>query len=148
MNGPPDHSVELEVYKNTFETWRFEVDSYWHRNTYFAAFETAAIAGCWYLLEKGKVPIGLSFAVLGGVLTLIWFWNNVAVHRYIKYWWGSVQASEKALSLQERKIAFANDHPGSGLSPSVGAKLVPLVFLLAWLFLIVYAVYHLCRCGK
>ncbi len=54
MNGSSSHSIELEVYRTTFETWRFEVDSYWQRNSYFAAFETAAITGCWYLLEKDK----------------------------------------------------------------------------------------------
>jgi hypothetical protein len=148
MSDPSNHLIELEVYKNTFETWRFEVDSYWQRNTYFAAFETAAIAGCWYLLEKEKLPIGLSFAIFGSALTVIWFWNNVAVHTYIKYWWDSVKASEKALSLHDKKIAFASGHPGSNLHPSVGAKLVPLVFLAAWLSLVVYAVCHLCRCGK
>lgn len=52
MNELTNRSAELEVYRNAYETWRFEVDSYWQRNAYFAAFETAAIGGCWYLLEK------------------------------------------------------------------------------------------------
>jgi len=148
MQGLSNHLVELDVYKSVFETWRFEVNSYWQRNSYFAAFETAAIGGCWYLLEKGRFPIGLSFAILGAALTVIWFWNNVAVHSYIEYWWASIKDSEKALSLQDKNLAFASNHPGSGLRPSIGAKLVPLVFLVAWLSLVVYPLCNLCHCGN
>jgi hypothetical protein len=36
----------LEVYKTLFETWRFEVNSHWQRSSYFAAFETVAVAAC------------------------------------------------------------------------------------------------------
>jgi hypothetical protein len=148
MSDSTNHSIKLEVYRNAYETWRFEVDSYWQRNVYFAAFETAAIGGCWYLLEHQKARMGLVFAVLGTALTLLWLWNNVAVHRYIKYWWESAKKSEKELSLEESKLDFANKHPGSGLKPSLGAKLVPVIFVLAWLALVVYAIWQLCRCGK
>jgi hypothetical protein len=70
MSDSANHSTKLEVYRNAYDTWRFEVDSYWQRNVYFAAFETAAIGGCWYLLEHQKLSIGLVFAVLGTGLTL------------------------------------------------------------------------------
>ena len=51
MNELSERPASMEVYKTIFETWRSQVDSYWQRNTYFAAFETAALAGCWYLVE-------------------------------------------------------------------------------------------------
>lgn len=143
MNELTNRSAELEVYRNAYETWRFEVDSYWQRNAYFAAFESAAIGGCWYLLEKPYLVMGTLFAVLGTGLSLLWLWNNVAVHKYIKYWWQCAKDSEKALSLQDNAIDFANKHPGSGWRPSLGAKLVPVIFVLAWLSLITFAVRHL-----
>jgi hypothetical protein len=53
MIEQPDRELALrqEVYKEAFETWRYEVNSYWQRNNYFSAFEIAAIAGCWYVVE-------------------------------------------------------------------------------------------------
>jgi hypothetical protein len=106
------------------------------------------IGWCWYLLEHQRLVMGLVFATLGTGLTLLWFWNNVAIHRYIKYWWQCAKDTERTLSLHDKKLDFANRHPGSKLKPSLGAKLVPLIFVLAWLALVVYAICHLCRCGK
>ena len=140
--------IALEVYRNTSEIWRFEVDSYWHRNNYFAAFETAALAGCWYLLERNRYVVGLTFSVLGTFLTAFWFWNNIAVHRYIKYWWEALQISEAHLDLGNRPLNFATKHPGSNLKPSLAAKMVPLMFAAAWIFLDIYSICHLCGCGK
>jgi hypothetical protein len=143
MNNLKNHSAELEVYRNVYETWRFEVNSYWQRNAYFAAFETAAIGGCWYLLEKQTAVMGLLFSILGTGLSLLWLWNNVAVHKYIKYWWQCIKDTERALGLHDSATDFANKHPGSSLKPSLGAKLVPVIFSLAWLSLVGYAIYHL-----
>lgn len=44
MNGASNTQASMEVYKTVFETWRAQVDSYWQRSNYFAAFETAALA--------------------------------------------------------------------------------------------------------
>ncbi len=44
----PDRRNDLmEVYKTISDTWRSQVDSSWQRSTYFAAFEIAALGGCW-----------------------------------------------------------------------------------------------------
>ena len=51
MNEPSKQEMRQEAYRTIFETWRYEVDSYWQRNNYFAAFETAALAGCWYVVD-------------------------------------------------------------------------------------------------
>lgn len=145
MSGLKNHSAEVEVYRNVYETWRFEVNSYWQRNAYFAAFKTAAIGGCWYLLEKQNLIMGLLFSILGTGLSLLWLWNNIAVHEYIKYWWQCTKDAEKALGLNDNATDFANKHPGSRLKPSLGAKLVPVIFSLAWLSLVGYAMYHRCH---
>ena len=59
MNAPNERDGEqlFTVYQQLFETWRSQVDSYWQRSNYFAAFETAAIAGCWHILTaKDRQP--------------------------------------------------------------------------------------------
>lgn len=72
MTEISDARASEDVYKTISDTWRYEVDSYWQRNNYFAAFETAALAGCWYVVEHAHPWLGLSFfrswACLGGYL--------------------------------------------------------------------------------
>ena len=135
MSNTSEHVELQEVYRNVYDTWRFEVDSYWERNSYFAAFEVAAIAGCWYVIEKHG-GMGAILSSLGFASSLLWLWNNVAVHSYIEYWWHSAKTIESELSPEYR---FATNHPGSGLTPSLGAKLVPVLFGVAWFALCGYA---------
>jgi len=67
----------LQVYKSLFDTWRFEVNSHWQRSSYFAAFETVAIAAYW---KVRSVPSDRGWAIflsmLGAILTGVWFLNN------------------------------------------------------------------------
>jgi hypothetical protein len=145
MNEEDRVAVKLEVYKNIYEMWRFEVDSYWQRNNYFSAFEIAALGGCWYVLEKSDFVAGLTFSVLGACLTGFWLRNNIVIRRLVDYWRNSAQSSEKALSLEQMKpeLDFACKHP---ISRSWN-RVVPVIFGLAWLFLITYALCHLCTRG-
>ncbi len=138
--------VDQEVYKTMFETWRYEVDSYWQRNNYFAAFETVALAGGWYVVEHKHLYSGLSFALLGVISTIIWLVTSIAVHRYVAYWWRCVREAEAALSLHERHLSFATQHPGSGLHPSRFIHVIPVLFMAAWLVIAVLALYCLCSC--
>jgi hypothetical protein len=139
--------IETEVYKTIFETWRYEVDSYWQRNNYFAAFETVALAGGWYVVEHNHLWSGLVFSLLGAVSTVVWLITSIAVHRYIRYWWRSIKDIEAKLSLQDCKLAFATEHPGSGLHPSQLVHLIPVLFMIAWTVIFSLAVHCLCRCS-
>lgn len=142
-----EQHLRLEIYKSTVEIWRFEVDSYWQRNKYFAAFETAAIAGCWYLNEHQRFGFETLFSVLGLILTGLWIWSNVGVHRYIRYWWKSFRDAEVSLGLESHGLHFATRYKGSGVKPSWAIQLIPWVFALAWSGLVFYAICHLCKCG-
>lgn len=121
------------VYETVFETWRSEVDSYWQRNSYFAAFEIGALAGCWYVVEKGHVYAGAVFSVLGLLTAIIWLLTSIAVHTYIDYWWRALQSTEATLSLQQEHLDFASKHPGSGLHPSLLIFCIPALFGAAWI---------------
>ncbi|HXM22202.1 MAG TPA: hypothetical protein VN948_13170 [Terriglobales bacterium] len=138
--------LKHEVYRTIFETWRYEVDSYWQRNNYFAAFETVALAGCWYVVEHKHLWSGLAFSLLGVVSTIVWLITSIAVHRYIAYWWQSIKDIEAVLSLQDCKFAFATEHPGSGLHPSWLVHVIPILFMAAWIVIVGLAFQCLCSC--
>jgi hypothetical protein len=137
--------LKQEVYKATFETWRYEVNSYWQRNSYFAAFEVAALAGCWYVAEQRHHFTGLAFSILGLLTAVIWLLTSVAVHRYIDYWWKSAQAAEKTLPLRDEGLDFATRHPGSKLRPSTLVHTIPVLFGLAWILISLFEIWSLWR---
>ena len=133
---PLEDGIEIDLKRNVygavFETWRSEVDSYWQRNSYFAAFETAALAGCWYVIEKGYIHVGAFFAVLGLSSAVIWLITSIAVHMYIGYWWRAIRTTESQLGLDRMGLDFASKHPGSGLHPSLLVFCIPVLFGAAW----------------
>lgn len=128
----------LEVYKTLFETWRFEGNSNWQRSSYFAAFETVAVAACWKLLADTKsVSAGIALAVLGIVLTEIWRRNNQKTHFYAVYWLGKVAEIEKRLSVEAKEpLTFAAEilhRPRTGwLRHRHLVQAVPMIFFVAW----------------
>ncbi len=141
-----DLGLRQEVYKEVFETWRYEVDSYWQRNNYFSAFETAAIAGCWYVVEHSHPWAALAFSSLGAASAVIWLVTSIAVHTYVAYWWQSIKRAEESLLLEDCGLNLATRHPGSGLHPSFLVQLVPCLFIAAWLVVFVFSLYCLCPC--
>jgi hypothetical protein len=140
-------TIASDVYRTTVETWRYEVDSYWQRNNYFAAFETAALAGCWYVVEHAHLWVGLAFSVLGLVSAGIWFVTSVAVLRYVRYWWDAVKSAEGKLMLADNDLDFAAQHPGSGLHPSRLILIIPPLFAAAWVVQLAFSIVCLCRCA-
>jgi hypothetical protein len=136
-----------EVYGLLFETWRFQVDSYWQRSSYFAAFETAAIAGCWELLKHKDLWAACTLSVLGFLLTMIWLYNNYKTHKYVSHWWNSLCETEAKLGLRDNDMDFVSQQKGGGLMPYRHVvQAVPLIFSLAWLILFVRTLLVSCAC--
>jgi hypothetical protein len=135
----PQQALHQEVYRTTFETWRYEVDSYWQRNSYFAAFQTAALAGCWYVFEHCYLWPALAFSGLGIASAIIWLRTSQAVHSYVRYWWDCMKEIETRLHLQDNGLAFACRHPGSGKHPSRLVHMIPRLFAAAWLVIFLLA---------
>jgi len=140
--------LKREVYKVVFETWRHQVNSYWQRNSYFAAFETVAIAGGWYVVEHCHLIPGLVFAVLGALSRVAWLITSRAVHCYIDHWWESIKHIEHVLSLDRYALNFATRHPGSRLhwSASRWVHVIPVLFMCAWLLIAGLAICYLLSC--
>lgn len=135
----------LDLYKSLFDTWHFQVDSHWQRSSYFAAFETVAVAGCWKLLV-GQYPSGLALATLGIGLTVVWILNNNKTHEYARYWLGAVCEIEYRLQERsgERSIDFAfkilNRRRKGFLRHPHLVQAVLALFLIAWLILFVLSI--------
>jgi hypothetical protein len=135
-----------ETRKIAYETWRFQVDSYWSRNSYFAAFETVAVAGVWTLAEKVHHWTALCFALLCVALTLIWFKGNERVHEYISFWWEMAIKSDTLVSTESEQFGLASRFEGwrksksksHGFAYSRLIQGIPVLFFAGWLYLIVY----------
>ncbi len=83
-----------DAYKIACETWRFQVNSYWTRNSYFAVFETASVAGVWKL-TNGHGVTAVAFSLLCAMLTWVWGDNNRRTHEYVRFWWEEIIRLEK-----------------------------------------------------
>ncbi len=147
---PPNHNELMEVYKTIFDTWRSQVDSSWQRSSYFAAFEIAAIGGCWLLVSGDRrLPIeaGIGFSVGGFLLTVIWAVSTSKMHEYVRHWWDSIQKIEAALALSPHDYAeqleFKREQARSILPYKLLVVSIPFVFSLVWVALFVIAVVRL-----
>ena len=134
-----------ESYKAVLETWRFQVNSYWQRSSYFAAFETVAIAGYWKLISEPGVPKceAIVFGILGIALTIVWWLSNRRTHDYVRHWWRSLIDLEAKLQLQPEGTDYATrieEMKKSGLCYRDLVQAVPVLFFVAWVFLLGLAV--------
>jgi hypothetical protein len=138
----------LEIYDSTLETWRFQVNSHWQRSSYFAAFETVAVAAAWTLLTNysSQKLAGIVLPVLGIALTGVWFLNNSKTHFYARYWFQKVSDIERKLVERgdEQDIDFASRLLTRQRTDSIPhprlVQSVPLFFLIAWIFLLGFGI--------
>jgi hypothetical protein len=138
--------ILLEIYKTIFETWRSQVESYWRRSAYFAAFETAAIGASWHLLHE-QLWANCALSTLGVLLTLVWLYNNHKVHSYVNHWWSALERIERKLELERNETDFVTQQKGGGFIPYHGLiQTVPAIFLIAWLVLFVAGLLKSCAC--
>jgi hypothetical protein len=142
----------FKVYEELFETWRSQVDSYWQRSNYFAAFETVAIAGCWHVLNVEHVGrqlwAGSMMSVLGIALTIVWLFNNSKTHGYVLYWWESLKDIEMKAGLTTQQLDYVKRQEGGGFPRySCLLQAVPAIFLVAWLALFVWSLWLSCACS-
>jgi hypothetical protein len=138
-----DRKIKEEVYRTIFETWRSQVNSYWQRQSFFAAFETAALAGCWYVVEHFYFRAGLAFSVLGLSSAYAWYETTKASHRYIRYWWNSLAKIESHLSLSNYGFDFVSKQTGSDQESHLWGFFIPLLFIFAWVVVGALSVWRL-----
>jgi len=155
MNGGENQS--FDTYKLLFDNWRFQVQNNWQRSSYFAVFETAALAGAWSVIDQHYWP-GLFFAFLGAALTLVWTFSNHRSGLYASYWWKSLCKLEQeakgigaGLNLvceydpNRKKFGITKVMAIPGLRYTLSMQFVPTLFMFAWLGLTAKASLKLAR---
>ena len=143
----------MELYKQTFDTWRFQVTSYWTRNTYFAGFETAALGADWIISANHHWTAAFG-AVVAISLALVWIFSCQKQQGYIRYWWGKLIEFDQVLHVG-REIAqsapsirlasdFENWRTARGRGPLIQYEysqlvlIVPGLFITMWIYLVAY----------
>ncbi|MFZ1010636.1 MAG: hypothetical protein WAN65_27605 [Candidatus Sulfotelmatobacter sp.] len=139
MSNDSQNSKELlEIYKIAVETWRSQVDSSWQRSSYFSAFETAAIGGCW-LLVSSKDPLsiwaGIGFSIGGFLLTAIWFVSTYKTYMYVRHWWDSLRKVEEKVAPSPFDFASQLEAKPTCIPYKVLVLSVPILFIVGWLSL-------------
>jgi hypothetical protein len=155
MAGAEDEN--FETYKLLFDNWRFQVQNNWQRSSYFAVFETAALAGAWSVIDQ-HFWSGLFFAFLGAALTLVWTFSNHRSGLYASYWWKSLCRLERKASGVGAGLnlvcEYDSNRKNSGIAKAMAIprlrytlsmQFVPTLFTVAWLGLAVRASLKLAR---
>ncbi len=116
-----------------------------HEQIYFAAFELAAIAGTWVLLNAGDFRVGHWCAVLAPLLTLGWIFSNVRSHDYHTYWWAALKKIEAFNGWTTTRPEYASKYEDRRNKIPLFGKLpysiftdwfVPIFFFIVWGFIL------------
>lgn len=81
-------------------------------------------------------------SVLGILLTIVWFCNNCKVRAYVNHWRESLKKIEKEAGLTQKEFAFVTQQKVDGC-PSYHflQQAVPVLFLIAWVWLLLTCAY-------
>ena len=148
MSNSSEYEKFAERFESAMSAWRFQVDSYWTRNSYFAVFETAAAAGIWKLIDDKHWWTSLAFSAGLLVLTRIWLFSNKRLHEYIIYWWKRAEAAEKSYTqsgdnLHKATLGwvflvhdYESNRPNQDASIPyhLSIQIIPWLFLLGWVW--------------
>jgi recombinational DNA repair protein (RecF pathway) len=103
--------TQFEIYRLMVETWRWQIDSNWHRTAYFAAFQTAVLVAAGYAISDvhccaGKLILDMHFyvgfgaSVFGFLLNISWIFNDRKTGAYTDYWRKAAESMEIRLPWQ------------------------------------------------
>jgi len=134
----------VQLYWAILEAWSAQVDSYWTRANYFAAFEIAAIAGTWVVLNACDFTVGHSLLLLAVFLTASWIFSNVKSHDYVMYWWKALEEIEGREEWKKKPEYVSNYEARRKQRRGLGKLkysfftnwLVPIFFFIVWVCLL------------
>jgi hypothetical protein len=163
MSDTTEYERFAERFESAMSAWKFQVESYWTRNSYFAAFETAAAAGVWNLIENKHWWTSLAFSAGLIALTFIWFFNNMRIHEYIDYWWKRAGSAEEAYTDSAKApngvptpwIYLVHDYENNRqkslkwISYHCLIQSIPILFLICWFCIFCMSIFYLgCNCHQ
>jgi len=142
----PDKNEDtiIQLYWAVLEAWSAQVDSYWTRANYFAAFEIAAIAGTWVVLNACDFRVGHWLLLLAVFLTASWIFSNVKSHDYVTYWWKVLEEIEGREEWKKKPEYVSKYEVRRKKRPVLGKLpysfftnwLVPIFFFIVWVCLL------------
>jgi hypothetical protein len=128
-----------------FETWKFQIDSYWTRMSHFAVFELAFAAGLWKTFDTKHYFTSAGIAVGAIALTIIWIINNSRLHGYILFYWSRMEHYENLLLLapEDSIVQHFKNHPPVKRIPGeyhIYIQIIPGIFLLGWFWMFCWSI--------
>jgi len=134
------------IYQTVFEAWKFQVDQYWTRSSYYVVFELALAAGIWKVFEAHHWWTSALMSVGAIVFTILWVLNNERLNEYISYYWKRLQKLETELGIPNEKGIFSiifnknqlekKRYPGNYRQY---ARALPPVFFAGWLWMLAWS---------
>ncbi len=137
-----------KAFEIALETRKFEIELYWKRTAYFALFIGAVFVGYYSILlpnetnNNGNSHLSLILAVLGYLLSLLWYMAN----RGSKYWQENWEAHIEELSthlgipifgiIKSRKHSIWNLREEYPFSVSKVNQMVSLIITFGWLMML------------
>jgi hypothetical protein len=90
---------QFEIYRLMVETWKWQINSNWHRTDYFAAFQTALLLATGKVLLDRHFCAGLTASAFGLALNIGWILNDRKTGAYTAYWRKAAESLEAELPL-------------------------------------------------
>lgn len=146
MNEDLQQREFQERFNAALETWRFQINAYWTRTAYFSLFQIAAFTGLWSTITAHHHRYSAVFlSLLACCFALIWFVSSLRMHQYVDYWWQRAAAIEAEFHVtpQRSLVQHHRDHtPTHRMGRSRDwIKALPLVFLAAWLWMLLWSLH-------
>ena len=134
------------LHRLAFDAWKFQVEQYWTRSSYYVVFQLAFAAGIWKIFEAHH-RVTSAFLSLGAIVfTALWVLNNERLNEYINYYWRRLKEIDAAVVTDEKLQVFAGIHRTKGLEKRryVGnyrqyARALPPIFFAGWVYMLVWS---------
>ncbi|MFC6647319.1 hypothetical protein ACFQBQ_17430 [Granulicella cerasi] len=154
--SPPNTILVNTSYQVAVDTWKFQVEQYWTRSSYYVVFELALAAGIWKVFDE-KHWFTSGFLSVGAILfTVLWVLNNERLNEYISYYWKRLKDVENDLKIPREYQIFHRIHDADGLgkrrydgSYRTYGRMLPRIFFIGWLYMAVWSfqlAFHHCPC--
>ena len=141
-------SIDPEtIYRTAFEAWKFQVDQYWTRSSYFVVFELAFAAGIWKIFERKHWFTSAAMSIGAIVFTVVWVLNNERLNEYIKYYWVVLKQLESELDIPVRQQIFSPLYEAIYVIQTKRysgnyrqyARVLPPLFFCGWVWMLIWS---------
>ncbi len=136
--------AQVEVYKAVAEHFRLNIREFWTRSSFFLVAQAALLSGFAVTATRGQgldSAVGIALGVLGAAITVCWLGVDALSVCWIDRWRDRIVAVERVVDRDLSYDTAENVRTNCRAFRRAQdiARLVPLLFLLAWITLTVLA---------